>query len=70
MFCGSDNGVNTAVLFSLMATCQRHWIDPFSYLCDVLASLPATPINELDQFLPNRWTGREISPVETAAVSA
>jgi len=55
LFCGSDNGGNTAaILFSLIATCQRHRVDPFSYLRDVLTHLPATPINELDQFLPNR----------------
>jgi len=30
----------------------------------------ATPIDELDPFLPDRWTGREISAVEAAAASA
>jgi transposase len=57
IFCGSDNGGNTAaVLFTLMATCQRHRVDPFAYLRDVLTRLPATPINELDRFLPGRWS--------------
>lgn len=71
MFCGSDNGGNTAaILFSLMATCQRHRVNPFAYLRDVLTRLPATPINELDPLLPDYWVGREISPVETAAASA
>jgi len=70
-FLGSDNGGSTAaVLFSLMATCQRHRIDPFAYLRDVLTRFAPTPINELDQFLPDRWTGREISAVQTAAASA
>lgn len=71
LFCGSDNGGSTAaVLFSLIATCQRHRVDPFAYLRAVLTRIPATPINELDQFLPDYWAGREISPVETAAASA
>jgi transposase len=57
IFCGSDNGGNTAaVLFTLLATCQRHRVDPFAYLRDVLTRLPATPIHELDQFLPDRWS--------------
>lgn len=71
VFLGSDNGGNTAaVLFSLIATCQRHRVDPFAYLRDVLTRFARTPINELDQFLPDRWTGREISTVEAAAASA
>ena len=57
IFCGSDNGGNTAsVLFTLMATCQRHRVDPFAYLRDVLTRLPATPIHEIDRFLPDRWS--------------
>ncbi len=57
LFCGSDNGGNTAaVLFSLIATCQRHGIDPFAYLRDVLVRLPATPTSGVAAFLPDRWT--------------
>jgi len=55
-FLGSDNGGATAsVLFTLMATCQRHKIDPFAYLRDTLTRFAATPIQEIDQFLPDRW---------------
>lgn len=62
LFCGSDNGGATAaILFSLMATCRRHEIDPFAYLRDTLTRLPATPINEIDHFLPDRWA----PPVDT-----
>jgi len=57
IFCGSDNGGNTAAVhFTLMATCQRHRVDPFVYLRDVLTRLPATPVNNLDRFLPHRWS--------------
>jgi len=56
LFCGSDNGGHTAaILFSLIATCQRHKIEPFTYLRDVLTRIAATPISQLDQLLPNRW---------------
>lgn len=56
LFRGSDNGGDTAaILFSFMATCRRHEIDPFAYLRDVLTRLPATPISQLDQLLPDRW---------------
>jgi transposase len=56
LFCGSDNGGHTAaILFSLMATCKRHRVEPFAYLRDVLTRIAATPISQLDQFLPDRW---------------
>jgi hypothetical protein len=71
VFLGSDNGGSTAAVpFSLIATCQRHRVDPFAYLRDVLTRFAPTPINELDQFLPDRWTNPEISAVKTAAASA
>jgi transposase len=56
LFCGSDNGGHTAaVLFSLIATCQRHRVEPFAYLRDVLEYIAATPLSQLDQLLPDRW---------------
>ena len=56
LFCGSDNGGSTAaVLFSLIATCQRHKVEPFAYLRDVLTRIAETPLSQLDQFLPQRW---------------
>lgn len=56
LFAGSDEGGRTgATLMSLVASCKRHGVDPFAYLRDVLTRLPATPVNELDQFLPDRW---------------
>jgi len=57
LFCGSDTGGHTAaVLFSLIATCQRHDIDPFAYLRDVLTRIAAHPMHRLAELLPERWT--------------
>jgi transposase len=56
MFCGSDNGGNTAaVLFSFIATCERHRVNPFDYLRDVLGRIASTPISRLGELLPHRW---------------
>jgi hypothetical protein len=55
-FLGSDRGGRTAaVLYSLIATCKHHDIDPFAYLQDVLRRLPAHPAGELAEFLPDVW---------------
>jgi transposase len=56
LFCGSDNGGNTAaILFSFIASCQRHEVDPYAYLRDVLTRLPGTPVSQLHQLLPDHW---------------
>lgn len=56
LFAGSDKGGRTAAtLFTLIATCQRHKVEPMAYLRDVLTRIPATPMSEIDQFLPDRW---------------
>jgi len=56
LFAGSDKGGQTgATLMSLVASCKRHGLDPFVYLRDLLTRLPATPVNQLDQFLPDHW---------------
>jgi len=55
LFAGSDNGGRTAAtLFSLIATCQRHKVEPLSYLRDVLTRIAATPISQLPDLLPDR----------------
>ena len=72
LFCGSDNGGATAaVLFSLIATCQRHQVDPFAYLRDVLTRIAAHPFHRLADLLPDRWKSAaslpsaEPSPADT-----
>jgi transposase len=63
LFAGSDNGGRTgAVLASLVASCKRHGVDPFVYLKDVLTRIAATPVSQLDQFLPDRWKAAHAAP--------
>ena len=53
LFCGSDKGGHTAaVLFSLIATCQRHKVEPFTYLRGVLTRIAAHPMSRLSELLP------------------
>jgi transposase len=67
LFAGSDNGGRTAAtLFSLIATCQRHQVEPMAYLRDVLTRIAATPVSQLPDLLPDRWQPRNAT---IAAVS-
>jgi transposase len=62
MFYGSDNGGRTAaVLTSLIATCKRLRIDPFTYLRDVFARISTHPLNQIDELLPDRWLAARTS---------
>ena len=47
-----------ATLYSLIASAQRHGLDPQAYLRGVLAQIMTTPMSELDQFLPDVWKAR------------
>ena len=58
LFCSSDKGGATAaVLFSFIATCKRHRVNPFDYLRDVLERIAQTPESQLADLLPGRWKG-------------
>jgi hypothetical protein len=47
-----------AKLYSLIASAQRHGLDPQAYLRGVLAQIVTTPMSQLDQFLPDVWKSR------------
>lgn len=55
MFAGSDDGGRrAAVLFSLVATCKRHAVDPYGYFRDVIGKMPTWPKERLAELLPHR----------------
>ena len=56
LFTGSEAGGRAAAaMFTLIASARRHGLDPQAYLTDVFTRLPATPISQLHQFLPDQW---------------
>ena len=56
LFAGNDAAASShARLWSLIASCERHAVDPQRYLTSVLAKISRTPATELDQFLPDIW---------------
>ena len=70
LFAGNDRaGETTALLYTLIASAERHGVDPQRYLTSVFAKLPFTPEEELDQFLPDVWKQDDAAetPIEAAA---
>jgi len=56
LFAGNDRaGATAATLYTLIAGAERHGIDPQAYLTSVLAKIAATPVSDLEQFLPDVW---------------
>jgi transposase len=50
-----DAGDNVAALYTLVATCEAHGVNPFEYLRDVLMRVSTHPASDIDALLPHRW---------------
>lgn len=50
-----DAGWRSAVIYSIVVSCQRRGIDPAQYLSDVLRRLPAMKQSEIPTLLPHNW---------------
>jgi hypothetical protein len=70
LFSGHDESAqNHAILWSLIASAQRHEIDVQFYLRSVLAYLPGLPSEELPNYMPDVWK-RELMAEQQAKLSA
>ena len=59
LFAGHDEAARSAaILTTLIASAQRHGIDPQAYLTGVLARIASTSTSQLEQFLPERWNAK------------
>ena len=65
MTLGTDEGGRwAATFFSLVATCQRHGIDTYAYLRDILGRLSTHPHERLQELLPPAWKTARTAPTE------
>jgi len=68
LFVGSpEHGENLAGLYSLIATCDLHDVDPLEYLRDVLLRVDTHPAAKIDELLPHRWTPPVCIALDVAA---
>jgi transposase len=68
LFAGNDEAAaNHAKLWTLIASCERHGIDPQRYLTSVLAKIRTTPAAELSQFLPDTWKAEDTAEPQPSA---
>jgi transposase len=50
-----EAGWRSAVIYSVIVSCRRRKIDPWTYLKDLFTRLPAAKIQEVGNFVPARW---------------
>ena len=50
-----DSGANLAVLYTLVASCEKHGISAIAYLTDVLTRVQSHPAARVEELLPHRW---------------
>lgn len=67
LFAGHDEaGASHARLYTLIASAERHGVDPQKYLTSVLAKIGQTKLSEVDQFLPDQWKAEDAAEPVTA----
>ena len=55
LFAGSHEAAKqAAVIYSILATCKLHGVEPFSYLTKILSIIPDFPANQLHTLLPGQ----------------
>jgi len=56
LFVGSeDAGHDLAVLYTLVASCEKHGVNPIDYVTDVLTRVHSHPARDVLDLLPHRW---------------
>ncbi len=69
LFFGSDQGgKNDAVVSSIISTCRRHGVEPWSYLTEIIPILTANPAVNLEELLPYNWKRKKAVP-ETGEIA-
>ena len=63
LFVGSeDAGHDIAVLYTLVATCEKHGVNPIDYVTDILTRVQSHPARNVGELLPHRWTPPHAPP--------
>jgi transposase len=66
LFAGSDaGGERAAILYSLIASCQRNSIDPLAYLTDLLQRVLVHPARKVNDLTPTNWKRLFADPPHT-----
>ncbi|HEY4051814.1 MAG TPA: IS66 family transposase [Acidobacteriaceae bacterium] len=54
-FGDADAGQRSAIIYSIIQSCRRHDIEPYTYLRDVLSRLPTMTNRQIKDIVPKAW---------------
>jgi transposase len=54
-FGDADAGERSAIIYSIIESCRRHDIEPYTYLRDVLTRLPTMTNRQIKDVVPKAW---------------
>src|SRR5882757_3572945 len=54
-FGDAQAGNRSAVIYSIIESCRRHGVEPYTYLCDVLRRLPSMTNWQIKDITPKAW---------------
>jgi hypothetical protein len=54
-FGDADAGERSAIIYSIIESCRRHGIEPYTYLHDVLTRLPSMTNRQIKDIVPKAW---------------
>jgi len=67
LFVGNEEaGHDIAVIYTLVASCEKHGINPVSYLADVLVRVQKHPASQIEDLLPHRYRAQSTSALAVA----
>ena len=65
-----ESGEDHAILYTLVASCEKNGVNPVAYLTDVLTRIQTHPASRIHELLPHRWKPPDLTPPAPTAVSA
>jgi transposase len=64
LFCGSEmGGKRAAILYSLIESCKRLDIEPFTYMKDVIDRVSTHPMSRIRELTPIGWKEARLNEV-------
>jgi hypothetical protein len=67
IFGDADAGQRSAIIYSIIESCRRHGIEPYTYLRDVLTRLPTMTNRQIKDIVPKAWAAAARNTVPRAA---
>jgi transposase len=55
------------VIYSIIESCRRHGVEPYSYLSDVLTRLPSMTNRQIKDITPKSWAAANKATVARKA---